>query len=172
MGRRFIAPFVLVVALGVSSCGSVVRVDSPSSRSTAPLSASPSASSSSASGGPVLLGVPVPSFGCPPKLEQGAGRVQVRVPAGDVSAFTLCPMSSSHYPTTVRVVAGNVHFRALLEALTAADAPRSNGMCPLYADVTQVILARTRTGVVRARIPIDGCGHYQHVDVLMAARAS
>ena len=86
--------------------------------------------------------------------------------------LVLCLISSSHYPTAVRVVVGNVHFRALLEALTAADAPRSNAMCPLYADVTQVILARTRTGVVRVRIPIDGCGHYQHVDVLMAARPS
>ena len=172
MGRRFIAPLVLVVALGVSSCGSLARVDSPSSPNTAQLSASPSASSSSRSGGPVLRGVPVLSFSCPPKLGQGAGRVPVRVPAGDVTAFTLCPMSSSHYPTAVRVVAGNVHFRALLEALTAADAPRSNAMCPMYADVTQVILARTRTGVVRVRIPIDGCGHYQHVDVLMAARVN
>jgi hypothetical protein len=26
--------------------------------------------------------------------------------------------------------------------------------------------------VMRATIPVDGCGHYQQLDVLMAARAS
>jgi len=42
----------------------------------------------------------------------------------------------------------------------------------MYADEVQVILAKTRTEVLRATIPVDGCGHYQHINVLMAARSN
>jgi hypothetical protein len=96
----------------------------------------------------------------------------VRVPAGEVTEFLLCPMPSPQPSRAVRVVPDNAHFAPLLGALTAADATRSTGICPMYADVVQVILARTRTVVLRARIPVDGCGHYQHINVLTAARSS
>lgn len=170
MGSKVMAAVVLSVVLGVSACSSSARVGPPSSSNTSLSSSSLSASSTAR--GAVLRGVPVTSFDCSPNLTPGVGGVPVQVPARDVTGFLLCPMPSPQHSRAVTVVAGNVHFGSLLGALTAPDMPRSTGRCPMYADAVQVILAKTRTGVMRATIPVDGCSHYQHVDVLMAARAS
>lgn len=172
MGRWVVAPLVLAVVLGVLGCGSTAQVGAPSSSNTSLPSSSPSASSSSPAHGPVLRGVAVTPFDCSAKLRQGVGGVPVRVPAGEVTEFLLCPMPSQQPSQAVKVVPGNAHFAPLLGALTAADAPRSTGICPMYADEVQVILAKTRTEVLRATIPVDGCGHYQHINVLMAARSN
>jgi hypothetical protein len=169
VGGRVIAAVVLSVVLGVSACGSPAYVGPPPASHTSPPSSSPSASSSSSARDVVLRGVPVTSLHCPPNLMQGVGGVPV--PARDVTEFLLCPMPSPQRSTAVTVIAGTVHFGPLLAALTAPDLPRSTGVCPMYADAVQVILARTQSGVMRVTIPVDGCGHYQHVDVLMAARA-
>jgi hypothetical protein len=162
VSSKVIAAVVLSVVLGVSACSSPAHVGPPPS---------PSASSSTARGAG-LRGVRVTSFDCLPNLTQAVGGVHVQVPARDVTEFLLCPMPSAQHLGAVTVFAGNVHFGPLLGAFTAPDMPRSTRVCPMYADAVQVILARTRTGVMRATIPVDGCGHYQHVDVLMAARAS
>ena len=172
MGNRVIAAVVLSVLLCVSACSSPAHLVPPSSSNTSLSSSLPSASSTSTARDAVLRGVPVTSFGCPPNQMQPVGGVRVHVPASDVTEFLLCPMPFPRHSRAVTVFAGTVHFGPLLGALTAPDMPRSTGMCPMYADAVQVILAKTRTGVVRATIPVDGCGHYQHVDVLMAARAS
>jgi hypothetical protein len=172
VGSRVIAAAVLSVVLGVSACTSPMHVGPPSSSNTSPPSSSPSASSSPAARGAVLRGLPVTSFACPPNLIRAVGGVPVPLPASDVTEFLLCPMPFPQHSRAVRVIAGNVHFGLLLRALTAPDLPPSTGLCPMYADAVQVILAKTRTVVMRAAIPVDGCGHYQHVDVLTAARAS
>jgi hypothetical protein len=164
-----VAPVVLSVVLGVTACGSPAHVGPPSSSHASLPSSSPSASSTSSARGAVLRGVKVALLHCPPNLMQGVGGVPV--PARDVTEFLLCPMPSLQHSTAVTVVAGTVHFGPLLAALTAADLPRSTRVCPMYADGVQVILASTQSGVMRVTIPVDGCGHYQHVDVLVAARA-
>ena len=169
VGSKVIAAVVLSVVLGACACGSPAHVDPPSASKT---SMSPSASLASTVGGAVLHGVAIPSFDCRPNLTQGVGGATVEVPARDVTEFLLCPMSFPQHSRAVTLVADNVHFSALLGALTAPDMPRSTPICPMYADALQVILAKTRTRAVSARIPIDGCGHYQHVEVLMAAHAS
>jgi hypothetical protein len=168
VGSKVIAAVVLSVVVGVSACGSPAHVGPPSSSHTSKPSSSPSASSSSAHGA-VLRGVPVTFLRCPPNLMQGVGGVPV--PARDVTEFLLCTMPSARRSTAVTVSASTVRFGPLLAALTAPDLPRSTRVCPMYADAVWVILARTRSGVMRVTIPVDGCGHYQHVDVLMAARA-
>jgi hypothetical protein len=169
VGSRVIAAIVLSVGVGVSACGSPAHVGPPSSSHTSKPSSSPSASSSSSAHGAVLRGVPVTFLRCPPNLMQGVGGVPV--PARDVTEFLLCPMPSARRSTAVTVSASTVAFGPLLAALTAPDLPRSTRVCPMYADAVRVILARTRSAVMRVTIPVDGCGHYQHVDVLMAARA-
>ena len=170
MGRKVIDGVVLSIVLGLSACSSPAGVGPSSSSSTSGPSSTPSVSSSSTSGSAVLRGVPVTSFDCRPNLTQGASGVQV--PAPDVSEFLLCPMPSAQHSRAATVVAGNLHFGPLLDALTATDIPRSTRRCPMYAEAVQVILAKTRTGVIRVKIPVDGCGHYQHLDVLMVARSS
>lgn len=65
-------------------------------------------------------------------------------------------------------------FAALLSALSRPDEPKTSAVCPLYADMLQVVLAKTGAHSYQVSLPVDGCGHYQRLvlDALNHARGN
>ena len=119
-----------------------------------------------------LRGVPVQNFECSqPAVSAGVSPVAI----GGVQAFLLCPLGSPGQPSkAVTVGANDPAFAALVHALSAADVPPTQGaVCPAYADLTQVVLAKTAVHVYEVSIPADACRHYQHdaLDALNRARS-
>ncbi len=149
--------FVLLAACGSSGSGAKV-----SSSTTAP---APSASG--------LRGVVVRAWACPADVvSPGAKRAPIDTP----QTFLLCALDMPGQPSKpVEVAAGRPAFDSLLSALSRADepAPGPGTVCALYADVTQVVLAKTGAGVYQVSIPVDGCGHYERsaLTALQAARS-
>jgi hypothetical protein len=77
---------------------------------------------------------------------------------------------------SVTIPAGRPAFDSLVSALSHADepAPGPGTVCAAYADLTQIVLARTGSGVYQVSIPVDGCAHYERaaLTALQAARAT
>jgi hypothetical protein len=98
------------------------------------------------------------------------------VPIEAPQAFLLCPLGTPGRPSAaVAIDANDPVFDVLVEALSAADVPPTPGaVCPAYADLTQVVLAKTTNRVYQVSIPIDGCMHYQPeaLDALRHARGA
>jgi hypothetical protein len=91
--------------------------------------------------------------------------------------FLLCALDMPGQPSeNITVAAGRPAFDALVSALSRADepAPGPGTVCALYADLAQVVLAKTGAGVYQVSIPVDGCGHYERsaLTALQAARAA
>jgi hypothetical protein len=98
-------------------------------------------------------------------------------PIGTPRAFLLCALEMPGQPSrNITVDAGGSVFDSLVSALSPADepAPGPGTVCALYADLVQVVLAKTDAGVFQVSIPVDGCGHYQRsaLTALQAARAA
>ena len=154
----------------IAACGSPARESTPRSTSTTQGRAG---TSTSLPGPPArgLRGVPVRSFACsPPVVSSAAGPV----PIGAVQAFLLCPLGTPGQPSNaVTVGATDADFEVLIRALSAADIPPTIGaVCPAYADLSQVVLAKTNDRTYQVSIPTDGCRHYQRdaLDALNRAR--
>jgi hypothetical protein len=112
----------------------------------------------------------VPTFVCTTADDQGVQASTgplVSLPASAVQAFLLCPL---RLPTgsgkAVLVPRSAPGFPGLLALLSSPDQPRTKQLCPMYADMPQVILARTADGAYVVHIPVDACGHYWHPEVL------
>jgi hypothetical protein len=85
----------------------------------------------------------------------------------------LCPLGlPGQRSTPVRIAPGQQDFNALISALSRPDEPKTDAVCPAYADLLQVVLGRTGTSSYQVSIPTDGCGHYQRpvIDALNRAR--
>jgi hypothetical protein len=146
---------------------------SASAPGTAPGSGTRSTSSSATPTG-ALRAAPVGAFVCSTQDDQGlaAGTgTPVTVPSGAVQAFLLCPLPLPTGPgKPVLVVRADPGFSALLGLLSSPDQPPTAQACAMYADAPQVVLARTAGGAYAVHIPVDGCGHYQHPEILGALR--
>jgi hypothetical protein len=121
----------------------------------------------------VLRGVPARKFDCShPAVSSGVRPV----PIEGVHAFLLCPLGAPGQSSkTVTVGAKDPAFEVLVRALSAADLPPTRGaVCPAYADLSQLVLAKTTGGAYQVSIPTDACMHYQHaaLDALSRARGA
>ncbi len=83
-------------------------------------------------------------------------------PIGTPRTFLLCALEAPGRPSkSVTVAADAPTFAPLVSALSLPDDPTVPGtVCALYADLPQVVLARTGAGVFQVSIPVDGCRHY------------
>jgi hypothetical protein len=152
--------YCLLLVLFVTACGSAGEVSSL-----------PSTSTTGAALAPTLRGVPVQTLACPAVGVSSVGKpATIDAP----QTFLLCPLGApNEISGSVTVGAGVPAFDALVSALARPDVPPTGGVCPAYADLTQVVLAKTGAGVYRVSIPVDGCGHYERpaLAALEAARA-
>jgi hypothetical protein len=116
----------------------------------------------------------VQAFACPPHVVTPSAKP---APIGTPQTFLLCALEMPGQASrNVTVAAGGSAFDSLVSALSRADepAPGPGTVCALYADLVQVVLAKTDAGVYRISIPVDGCGHYERsaLTALQAARAA
>jgi len=119
----------------------------------------------------VLRGSPTLEFKCAPRL---VPPVAAPTPIAAPQALLLCPLGMpGERSTAITITANQSAFQPLINALSRADEPPTGAACPAYADVPQVILAKTGSGVYQVSIPTDGCGHYQRdaLDALNRARS-
>jgi hypothetical protein len=147
----------------LAACGGTGGGGKASPSTTAP---APSASG--------LRGVSVQALACPARVVTPSAK-PARIDAPQ--AFLLCALDIPGQPSTnVTVAAGGPAFDSLVSALSRADepAPGPGTVCALYADMIQVVLAKTTAGVYQVSIPVDGCGHYERpaLTALQAARAA
>jgi hypothetical protein len=107
--------------------------------------------------GLTLHGFIVASFTCVASFNPGP---TLTVPASAVTTLLLCPPETPHQQQKpVTVTGSNRGFEPLLTALAAPDEPRQAGQaCPALAVVPSPILARTASGSVLVKVPVDGCG--------------
>jgi hypothetical protein len=168
--RRLVWGLALVAL--IAACGSSGRISAPGSTSS---TRGGDVTSTSLPTQPprVLRGVPVRSFDCSqPVVSSGAGPVPIEA----AQAFLLCPLGTpGQQSNAVAIGPNDPVFDALVAALSAADVPPTSGaVCPAYADLTQVVLAKTTSRVYQVSIPIDGCMHYQRdaLDALRRARGA
>lgn len=164
--RRFalcLSAACLSAACLIAACGSPAKVSTPGSTSTSV----PTRSTR------VLRGTAVGSFECrPQQVSSGVGSI----PINAVQTLLLCPLSTAGAPTKpVTLGVDRPTFTALIAALAAADEPPTPGaVCPLYADLLQVVVAKTSDGVYQVSIPTDACRHYLRgaLDALNRARGT
>jgi hypothetical protein len=167
MPRRWlcISLFVLVAA-----CSSSHQAATPSS-TTLPTGTSSTSTSAPAIPSSGLRGIRVEAFACPPHFVAPAANA---TPIGTPEALLLCPLGfPGQAGKAVTVVPGRPIFRALITALSRARERSTGAVCPAYADLMQVVLAKTRDGIYQVSVPTDGCGHYQRdaLEALNRARA-
>lgn len=157
----------VLAAVAVAGCGAS---GSTGGSGSAAGSASPApTSTASAAAGGVLRAVHVAAVNC---SLTGALPALVDLPVHRVTAFVLCPLEAgTRAGARVRVPAGSPAFDRLARALTARDAPRAKGACPLYAEVRRLVFATTAQGPYLVRIPVDGCGHYRRAAMTAWAAA-
>jgi hypothetical protein len=152
----------LSAVLVVTACSSPRAVSTPRSTSTTARSTAT----------PGLRGIPVSRFECHPPPELPVAKPKrLATP----QALLLCPPGlpgQSSRPVTITANQGS--FAALISALSRPDEPKTGAVCPAYADLIQVVLARTGENAYRVSLPADGCGHYLHpaVDALNRARGT
>jgi len=164
MIRRWLCLSLVVLA----ACSSSHNVATPSTTTARP--GAGSTSTSAPVPPPGLRGVPVRAFECPSRFVSAAA-VPTQIDAPE--ALLLCPLGMPGQPSNaVTVPATQAIFPALVAALSRAHEPSTGAVCPAYADLMQVVLAKTRSGTFQVSIPTDGCGHYQRValDTLNRAR--
>jgi hypothetical protein len=118
--------------------------------------------------------VAVQSFVCPAHVVAPGGKP---LPIDTPQSFLLCALVMPGQPSkSVTVTAGRPAFDSLVSALSRPDepAPGPGTVCAAYADLAQVVLAQTSTGVYQVSIPVDGCAHYERsaLTALQAARAT
>ncbi|HVW79790.1 MAG TPA: hypothetical protein VHB69_02465 [Mycobacteriales bacterium] len=129
-----------------------------------------SAAAHATSSSPAIRGSALGVYSC---RAQASGTA-VSVAPRQVYRFRICAqLDPGASGRTVNVKRGDHDFARLRSALSAPDQPRTTGVCPMYADVSQAILARTASGDLLVHIPVDGCGHYQSAALaaISAARA-
>jgi hypothetical protein len=166
--RRLVGCLALVSLL--AACGSSGRASTPGS--TSPTTGGNVTSTSFQEHPPrALRGVAVAKFACSdPSVQSDVSQV----PIEGVEAFLLCPLGTPGQPSeAVSIRPNDPVFAVLVRALSASDLPSISGtVCPAYADLTQVVLARTTGGAYRVSIPTDACRHYQRdaLDALNRAR--
>jgi len=159
LGWCFLIPLLILPA----ACGSAGSGGKASPSTTAPVQ--------STSG---LRGVAVQAWACPAHVVAQNARA---TPIGTPQTFLLCALEMPGQPSkNVTVAAGGPGFDSLMSALSPADepAPGPGTVCAAYADLAQVVLAKTSAGVYQVSIPADGCGHYERsaLTALQAARAA
>jgi hypothetical protein len=166
MNRRWLCLSLVVVAAACSSSHEAVTPSTTTARSGAG-STSTSTPVVPSSG---LRGVAVRAFECPSRpLSPAASPTPIEAP----EALLLCPLGMPGQPSNaVTVAATQPVFHALVAALSRAHEPSTGAVCPAYADLMQVVLAKNRSGAYQVSIPTDGCGHYQRdaLDALSRAR--
>jgi len=161
----------LVSLLG--ACGSSGHSTTPGSTSATSGGANTTTTSTGIPHVRGLRGFPVRNFECPPHAMSSGARP---IPIEAVQALLLCPLSMpgvSGEAVTVR--ADQPIFNRMISALSAADEPSiGGGPCPAYADLLQVVLAKTSGSAYEVSIPTDACGHYQPaaLDALSRARGT
>jgi hypothetical protein len=166
---RRLAWCVSLVSL-LAACGSSDRASTPGSTSTT-RGGDVTSTSLRIQPTPVLRGVPVRNFEC---ARPAVASAVSPVPIEAVQAFLLCPLGvpgQSSKAVTVRVT--DPVFEVLVRALSLADVPPTSGaVCPAYADLSQVVLAKTSGSMFQVSIPTDACKHYQRdaLDALGRAR--
>jgi hypothetical protein len=111
---------------------------------------------------------------CPPQAVSPSAKP---APIDTPQTLLLCALVMPGQPSkNVTVTAGGAAFDSLVSALSRPDepAPSPGTVCAAYADLTQVVLARTGAGVFQVSIPVDGCAHYERtaLTALQAARAA
>jgi hypothetical protein len=117
-----------------------------------------------------MRGTAVDTFACPANPPSSSAEP---APIVEAQALRLCPLDAPDEPArTVTVTRDEPGFAPLVDALSLPDEAPTTGACPEYADVPQVVLARTDGAVYAVAIPSDACGHYQRVvlDALRRAR--
>lgn len=154
----------------IAACGSSGRVSTPGSTSTT-LGRDSTSTSLRTQLPRVLRGVPARDFECShPAVSSGV----TPVPIEAVQALLLCPLGTGGRPSkAVTVGTNDPVFEVLVRALSAADLPPTSGaVCPAYADLSQVVLAKASGRVYQVSIPSDACMHYQRdaLDALSRAR--
>ncbi len=85
-------------------------------------------------------------------------------PISTPQTFLLCALvMPGQASKNVTVAAGGSAFDSLVSALSRADepAPGPGTVCAAFADLSQVVLAKSGAGVYQVSIPTDGCGHYE-----------
>ena len=144
----------------VAACGSSSHVSTPGSTSTTRGSANTTSTSVRIPSTRVLRGIPVRSFECPPRPLSSAVSP---IPVDAVQTLMLCPLSMPGLSSNaVTVGVDRPIFKVLIAALSAADEPPTRGVaCPLYADLPQVVVAKTSGSVYQVSIPTDACKHYR-----------
>ncbi len=146
--------FVVLVA----ACGSSTGSGSPTTTTTTTTVPTTTTTVPTTPGG--LRGVAVQALTCPARAVTAASKP---APIGTPRTFLLCALGMPGQPSkNVTIAAGAPTFAPLVSALSAADAPAPGPgtVCAAYADLPQVVLARTDAGVYQVSIPVDGCGHY------------
>jgi hypothetical protein len=117
-----------------------------------------------------MRGIAVETFACPRSPASSTAEPTSIV---EPQALRLCPLDAPVVTArAVTVTRGEPGFEPLVDALSRPDEAPTTGACPEYADVPQVVLARTDDAVYAVAIPTDACGHYQSVvlDALRRAR--
>jgi hypothetical protein len=166
---RRLAWLLFAISL-IAACGSSGHVSTPGSTSSTRVGTTSTSSRSTQTHG--LRGIPVRDFACPPRVVSSASGA---IPIEAAQAFLLCPLAMpGRSSKAVTVAANQPLFEVLVSALSAADTPPTPGTaCPAYADLPQLVLAKTGAeGAFQVSIPTDGCGHYQRgaLDALNRAR--
>lgn len=127
--------------------------------SSAPPSAGNRPPATAGSGG-VIRGERLPSYACPTGRTASTG-AQVTVAPSAVTGILLCPLSSPLMTgRLVRLTPTDVGFDSLTRALALPDQSPSPGVCPMYADVPQTVVADTADGALLVHIPVDACRHF------------
>jgi hypothetical protein len=120
----------------------------------------------------VLRGSPTSAFKCPTHfVAPVAAPKSISMP----QALLLCPLDMPGQGSSAVMIAPNqAAFQPLVDALSQPDQPSTGGVCAAYADLPQVLLAKTARGVFQLVIPTDGCRHYERaaLDALNRARGS
>lgn len=126
--------------------------------SAQPGSSPPSPTSSSAS----TVSVKNSDFGgkCPPlgwSSDNGT-----RIALSDIDTLVVCPqIVPGGNRRVIRLTRGQPEFTALLDQLGRPSVhARPGQICPMYATVTQYVLASAGGSWYVVDLPTDGCGHY------------
>ena len=172
---------LLAVGLTLAGCASTSTIGSTPTSSapgTSSTTSLPNPSTTLPAGASGLRGFETASATCPTTPGGAAGGVvssELTAVSGLVVQFVICPqmiVSSTVRPSVVIAASDAVHFGALVQALSAADLPSQPGQaCPMYADLPQVVFARSAPRIWLLHLPVDSCHHYQAA-VLAAIRAA
>ena len=118
-----------------------------------------------------ITGTRLTAFACPTQPGHGAA---VSLAASALTKLRLCPLPVLRSSSAVTLAPKAAIYSRLVRSLTLPDQKASpSEVCPMFANVPQLVIGETASGAVLIHIPVDGCGHYlsQSLSALTAARS-